>query len=250
MQEAFLRAWRASASYDPARSSQRTWLFAILRNVVIDLARGPPGASPARQRRPRTGSRAATTSIDRVLTTWQVEAALAAAGRRPSAGARRGALARAALRRGRRRPRHPGRHREEPRVLRPARHARRARGAGVARWLSIQPACAEWREHLAAWLVAQVGPDDEAALVEHLVRLRQRAGGGDSLLVVAAISLGADPGGEPWRPATDAAPRRPRRSHRRPCRHGAPGPPLSPGGAGADGDGRRGGGARRRRDAR
>ena len=73
----------------------------------------------------------------------------------------------------------------------------------------------------------------------------------DSLLVVAAVSLGADPGGEPWRPATDAAPpadladrivARVATERRR--------PPLSPGGAGADGDGRRGGRARRRRDAR
>lgn len=78
VQETFLRAWRASATYDPARSSQRTWLFAILRNVVIDLAR-------ARRVRPPLvadgGADAATPSaddeIDRVLTTWQVEAALA-----------------------------------------------------------------------------------------------------------------------------------------------------------------------------
>jgi RNA polymerase sigma-70 factor (ECF subfamily) len=77
VQETFVRAWRASASYDPARSSQRTWLFAILRNVVIDLAR-------ARRVRPAladAGGDATVTSsdddIDRVLTTWQVEAALA-----------------------------------------------------------------------------------------------------------------------------------------------------------------------------
>src|SRR3954451_8919907 len=39
VQEAFVRAWRASSSYDPAKASQRTWLFAILRNVVIDVVR-------------------------------------------------------------------------------------------------------------------------------------------------------------------------------------------------------------------
>ena len=74
-----MRAWRASAHLRPApASSQRTWLFAILRNVVIDLARGPPGATPMAD---RTGSRRTTAGpsddIDRVLTTWQVEAALA-----------------------------------------------------------------------------------------------------------------------------------------------------------------------------
>jgi RNA polymerase sigma-70 factor (ECF subfamily) len=77
VQEAFVRAWRASGAYDPARSSQRTWLFAILRNVVIDIAR-------ARRVRPPMavgdGARETTTAgddeFDRVLTTWQVEAAL------------------------------------------------------------------------------------------------------------------------------------------------------------------------------
>jgi len=76
VQETFLRAWRASASYDPARASQRTWLFAILRNVVIDLAR-------ARRSRPPLAGAAtavegeAADELDRALTTWQVESALA-----------------------------------------------------------------------------------------------------------------------------------------------------------------------------
>jgi RNA polymerase sigma-70 factor (ECF subfamily) len=78
VQEAFVRAWRASAAYDPARSSQRTWLFAILRNVVIDLVR-------ARRSRPSLAvdpgdegaADLAEDGIDRMLTLWQVEAALA-----------------------------------------------------------------------------------------------------------------------------------------------------------------------------
>ena len=39
VQETFLRAWRAAHRYDPELSSLRTWLFAIARNVVVDLAR-------------------------------------------------------------------------------------------------------------------------------------------------------------------------------------------------------------------
>ena len=77
MQEAFLRAWRASASYDPARASQRTWLFAILRNVVIDLARARRRAPAARRPAATPAEGAADDELDRALTTWQVETALA-----------------------------------------------------------------------------------------------------------------------------------------------------------------------------
>lgn len=81
VQETFVRAWRAWRTYDPARASQRTWLFAILRNVVIDLARAR-GSRPAL---PSSEDRAqevgvSDDGIDRVLTTWQVEAALAGLG--------------------------------------------------------------------------------------------------------------------------------------------------------------------------
>ena len=78
VQEAFVRAWRASASYDPARSSQRTWLFAILRNVVIDLARARRVRPPlATDDDPVDRAASVDDEIDHVLTTWQVEAALA-----------------------------------------------------------------------------------------------------------------------------------------------------------------------------
>ena len=82
VQEAFVRAWRASGTYDPAKASQRTWLFAILRNVVVDLVRArrvrPPLAHRAED--PAGSDDLATASddaIDRMLTVWQVEAALA-----------------------------------------------------------------------------------------------------------------------------------------------------------------------------
>jgi RNA polymerase sigma-70 factor (ECF subfamily) len=45
VQETFVRAWRARERYEASRASERTWLFAIARNVVIDQVR-------ARQRRP------------------------------------------------------------------------------------------------------------------------------------------------------------------------------------------------------
>lgn len=39
VQDAFVRAWRARAGYEPSRSSVRTWLFAIIRNLVRDRHR-------------------------------------------------------------------------------------------------------------------------------------------------------------------------------------------------------------------
>lgn len=46
VQETFLRAWRARERFRPELASERTWLFAIARNVVVDAVR-------ARARRPR-----------------------------------------------------------------------------------------------------------------------------------------------------------------------------------------------------
>lgn len=45
VQETMLRAWRAADRFDPTRSSLRTWLYAIERNVIRDQA-------TARRRRP------------------------------------------------------------------------------------------------------------------------------------------------------------------------------------------------------
>ncbi|TDS82314.1 sigma-70 family RNA polymerase sigma factor [Nesterenkonia aurantiaca] len=45
VQEAFVRAWRSRERYTTARGSVRTWLFAIVRNLVTDALR-------ARSRRP------------------------------------------------------------------------------------------------------------------------------------------------------------------------------------------------------
>ncbi len=70
------------------------------------------------------------------------------------------------------------------------------------------PACAVWQEHLAGWLVAQLGPEDEAALAAHLERCGRCRVEAESLLAVAAVSLGADPGCEPWRPLRDDPPPR------------------------------------------
>lgn len=72
VQETFLRAWRAGDRFDPQIGSLRTWLFAILRNVVIDLGR-------ARASRPQLadgGVEPAVEPLDDALLAWQVEEAM------------------------------------------------------------------------------------------------------------------------------------------------------------------------------
>lgn len=39
VQETFVNAWRAAHSFDPGRGTLRTWLFAIARNMVVDVTR-------------------------------------------------------------------------------------------------------------------------------------------------------------------------------------------------------------------
>jgi RNA polymerase sigma-70 factor (ECF subfamily) len=76
VQETFVRAWQAAERFDDALGSLRTWLFAIIRNVVIDLSR-------ARAVRPMLSAEGRTNEVivldddvERVLVAWQVEEAL------------------------------------------------------------------------------------------------------------------------------------------------------------------------------
>ena len=73
VQETFLRAWKAGERFDPEIGSLRTWLFAILRNVVIDLGR-------ARASRPRVapenGTEPSVEPLEQTLIAWQVEEAM------------------------------------------------------------------------------------------------------------------------------------------------------------------------------
>lgn len=77
VQETFVRAWRAADRFDDALGSLRTWLFAIVRNVVIDLSRARavrPGLSGADTA--SDDGAFVDEAFDRVLTAWQVEEAL------------------------------------------------------------------------------------------------------------------------------------------------------------------------------
>ncbi len=78
VQETFLRAWRAADRYDPKRSSLRTWMFAIARNVTIDLARAR-SARPEQRRGPvevEHTQEEAKDTIEESLRSWEMEEAL------------------------------------------------------------------------------------------------------------------------------------------------------------------------------
>ena len=77
MQISFLLAWRAANRYDPGFSSLRTWLFAISRNVVVDLVRArssrlrPAELGPEHESRPE-----AQDPIEGALRSWGIEEGL------------------------------------------------------------------------------------------------------------------------------------------------------------------------------
>lgn len=76
VQSAYLRAWRASDRFDEHLGSLRTWLFAIIRNVIVDLARArnvrPPMAPAAHIDLDLPHEHA----VEQMLLSWQVEEGL------------------------------------------------------------------------------------------------------------------------------------------------------------------------------
>jgi RNA polymerase sigma-70 factor (ECF subfamily) len=76
VQETFVRAWQAADRFDDALGSLRTWLFAIVRNVVIDLSRARAVRPTLAVGVPDVDLTDLDDDVDRALTAWQVEEAL------------------------------------------------------------------------------------------------------------------------------------------------------------------------------
>jgi RNA polymerase sigma-70 factor (ECF subfamily) len=79
VQEAFLRAWRGAAQYDASVGSLRSWLYAILRNVIIDASRSAnvrPRLATSHEAEHDLGLSAQRSELDLALDGWVLEEAL------------------------------------------------------------------------------------------------------------------------------------------------------------------------------
>ena len=80
VQTTYLHGWKAAARFDESLGSLRTWLFAIVRNVVVDMARAaarrPPLADASVAEQTTHHWPASESDVDRMLVAWQVEEAL------------------------------------------------------------------------------------------------------------------------------------------------------------------------------
>ena len=72
LEETFLRAWTQRDRFDPEVDSLRTWLFTILRQVVIELGH-PRAAGPAVA---EGGIEPSVEAFEQSFVAWQIEEAM------------------------------------------------------------------------------------------------------------------------------------------------------------------------------
>ena len=163
-------AWRRSSSRTssracgatptsstPSRATFRTWLYGIARNAVIDFNRRRSVRPALAAHEPDSDPEALTDSIEQAVLRWQVAAALErlTPEHREVDPAR--ALPGAHPARGRRAHRVAARHGQEPRVVRAARAAARARGDGGA---PVTAGCETCRELIGGYVLDALEPDE------------------------------------------------------------------------------------------
>ena len=73
VQETFIRAWRKLHLFDATRGSLRTWLYAIMRNIVVDMHRARLAAPDGRR---RSAGHAAHDEFDPLLSSMTLVDAL------------------------------------------------------------------------------------------------------------------------------------------------------------------------------
>jgi len=79
VQEAFLRAWRAADKYDASLGPLRSWLYAILRNVIIDASRSAnvrPRLATSHEAEHDVSVGSERAQLDLALDGWVLEEAL------------------------------------------------------------------------------------------------------------------------------------------------------------------------------
>lgn len=72
VQETFARAWRARDRFDPSLGAMRSWLFAIERRIVIDIAR----SRALRATDPMPEDVSVPDDVEDAMLSWQVEEAI------------------------------------------------------------------------------------------------------------------------------------------------------------------------------
>lgn len=75
VQEIFTRAWRNAESFDAARGTVRTWLYAIARNTIIDHERHRARRLPLARFEPTEDDAPLTEPIEQALLRWQLQQA-------------------------------------------------------------------------------------------------------------------------------------------------------------------------------
>jgi RNA polymerase sigma-70 factor (ECF subfamily) len=75
VQETFARAWRSRQRFDASRGSLKTWLYAIERHLLVDMARSRQ-RQEIRDTRMENSTEPIVDHVENAIASWQVEEAV------------------------------------------------------------------------------------------------------------------------------------------------------------------------------